>query len=213
MKISNAVRGGRVQVKHKCFGHSGEELRVGSVATIDRIDERDDTLRIVADHIDGGWCWVDVQYVRKYREQAVDGALEVGDSVLVGAEGAGWAHVLKDYAGKVCEVTAVMLGGAGVYITHPDVCGGNAYRSHIEHLTKCSPIAKELSIDDVKLGDYLVYSGEVSNYSELVKGVAYPVVGFNEGNSLIIQNLTSKSSSWQEGYHISINKFNKILRG
>ena len=79
-------------------------------------------------------------------EECTKQNLQVGDTVLVGTNGAGYHHVLPEYAGLTCEVIYVHFDGS-VDIYHPDVhTWGNGYRSKLKHLTK---IVKEPVVESV----------------------------------------------------------------
>ena len=71
MKVSNAVVGGKVQIKRDCTGHFGESISEGLVCTVSRIDDSymsDYELRLEHPDIDGGFAWVNASDCRKYTE-------------------------------------------------------------------------------------------------------------------------------------------------
>lgn len=68
MKLSNAVGGTEVQVKHDCRGYADEFIKEGLVCNVSRIDYISDDyeLRLKHPDIDGGFAWVNASDVRKY---------------------------------------------------------------------------------------------------------------------------------------------------
>lgn len=153
MKVHNAIVGMEVQVKHDCRGHVEEFIKGGLVCTVSRIDDgymADYELRLEHPSIDDGYAWVNASDVRKYikptelpepvvePDEPQDG-IKVGDSVLVGAEGAGLGWVLEEYAGLTCLVTSPHRREDCMYITHPNVRDGSSYASLKKYLTKVTP--------------------------------------------------------------------------
>lgn len=291
MKVRNAVRGMKVQVKRDCRGHLNEFIKKGLVCTIKWIDEEDDEgyeFSLVHPDIDGGFAWVNASDVRRYikptespepivkltkgtkvrvkstvvgdwserlqegdvyilnkdEDVACGGTsrrldvspvgggsswitqlkyfdvlpdevpeepqddIQVGDSVLVGSEGAGFGYVRKEYAGLVCSVVDKSYRDDCVEISHPDVMGGTSYTSRKEYLTKVDPKPKELTLADIQVGDWVVCS---SGHS-LITGVAYKVVGFTGWGSLLVSNPSERHANWVKGYAIQPCYFNKVLR-
>ena len=68
MKVSNAVIGGKVQIKRDCTGHSGESISKGLVCTVSRIMGSDYELRLKNPNIEEGFSWVNASDCRKYKE-------------------------------------------------------------------------------------------------------------------------------------------------
>lgn len=69
MKLSNAVVGMEVQVKHNCQGHSGEFIKEGLVCTVDKVMGDDYELRLLNPDIDMGFAWVNASDVRRYTKE------------------------------------------------------------------------------------------------------------------------------------------------
>lgn len=162
MKVHNAVVGTQVQVKRDCRGHSDEFIKGGLVCTVDRVMGDDYELRLLNPDIEDGFAWVNASDVRRYKEEVPEvpevqvpeepqDDIKVGDSVLVGAEGAGNYNVLKQYAGLVCSVVDTSHRDDCVEISHPDVMGGTSYTSRKKYLTKVIPKPTEptLEPDDI----------------------------------------------------------------
>lgn len=231
MKVSNAVVGGKVQIKRDCVGYDDEDISKGLVCTVSHIVGSDYELRLEHPDIEDGYAWVNASDCRKYKgvteeapteptpEPVEESAEEpvrtpheykAGDKVLVGAEGAGHRLVLKEYANLVCTIaeTARSVHGC-VEIVHPDVQSGHAYTSKVQYITpyKEEPTG-ELSCADVQVGDWLVYNeGDV-----LEEGTAYQVVEVREDDSIVIANHTSDTLAWQARYYTRTWYFNKVLR-
>lgn len=217
MKVSNAVVGGKVQIKRDCVGHSGESISKGLVCTVSRIMGSAYELRLKTPDIDGGFAWVNASDCRKYNEVTEEAPVltpheyKVGDKVLVGAEGAGHMLVLKEYANLVCTIAEQPPRAHGcVELVHPDVQSGRAYTSKVQYITpyKEEPTG-ELTCADVQVGDWLVFNEVVR---DLQVGVAYKVVGVHGGDSITIANHTSDIPAWQSGYWTRTGCFNKVLR-
>lgn len=193
MKIKNARVGMVVQVKRDCVGFQDEAVEKGTVAEITTVDDSDNSVRIEADAIDGGWCWLGVQHIRKYEEPASPQLpepsvpeepqlkVEVGDKVLIGAEGAGLHRLEVRYAGLVCTVTARHSSHSdAVYIKHPDVQGGTAYATLTKYITEVNPPEPEVSIER---GDVVIITESTTSTSE----VGYSAGGVYRvrGNSVV----------------------------
>ena len=219
MKSRNAVVGMQVQVKRNCHGHSNEVVTGGLICTVSRIGclfGSGYELRLTHPDIDLGFAWVNASDVRQYKEEVPvvqvpeepQDDIKVGDSVLVGAEGAGNGYVLKEYAGLVCLVVGTYPHDDRVAISHPSVMHNKPYTSCKKYLTKVTPKPKTLTLQDVQVGDWVVYSGVSPN---LVKGVAYEVVGFTTWGSLLINNPSWGQAKRIKGYAVKPCWFNKIL--
>lgn len=79
MKVSNAVVGGKVQIKRACVGNSGERISKGLVCTVSRIDDApytDYELRLVHPEIKDGYAWVNASDCRKYKEVTEEDPIE-----------------------------------------------------------------------------------------------------------------------------------------
>ena len=79
MEVSNAVVGGKVQIKRDCIGHSGESIYKGLVCTVTRIDDSPYTnyeLRLKHPDIDCGFAWVNALECRKYTEAVEEEPIE-----------------------------------------------------------------------------------------------------------------------------------------
>ena len=234
MKVSNAVVGGKVQIKRACTGHSGESISKGLVCTVSRIDDSymsDYELRLKNPDIEDGYAWVNASDCRKYKEaveeeptepttepveESEEGSVltpheyKVGDKVLVGAEGAGHMLVLKEYANLVCTIAEQPPRAHGcVELIHPDVQSGRAYTSKVQYITPHKEPEPELTCTDVQVGDWLVFN---EGDRCLQVGVAYRVVGVHGGDSIRIANHTSDIPEWQSGYWTRTAYFNKVLR-
>lgn len=137
------TKGTRVQVKSTLVGEWGERLQEGDVYILQ--DDEDTSYdgtrrRINVRAVAGSSAWstqpkyFDVLPDEVPEEPQDD--IKVGDSVLVGAEGAGNNYVLKGYAGLVCSVVDTSYRDDCVEISHPDVMSGLSYTSRKEYLTK-----------------------------------------------------------------------------
>ena len=233
MKVSNAVVGGKVQIKCDCTGHSDEFIKGGLVCTVSRILGEDYELRLKHPDIEDGFAWVNASDCRKYKgvteEEPIEPTPEpveeseevpvltpheykVGDKVLVGAEGAGHNHVLKEYANLVCTITFVNVFSDVnlVEIQHPNVLSGHSYTSKVQYITPCKEPEPELACADVQVGDWLVATDVDTN---LVAGVAYPVVGFSTVTGRVgVAVHTSAERAWQEGYYLNREDYSMVLR-
>ena len=233
MKVSNAVIGDKVQIKHDCVGHSGEFIKKGLVCTVSRISGSDYELRLEHPDIDCGFAWVNASDCRKYTEVTEEEPIEptpepvgeseeapvlthheykVGDKVLVGAEGAGNNYVLKEYANLVCTITEVNVFGNVnlVEIQHPNVMSGQSYTSKLEYLAPHAEPTPELTCADVQVGDWLVATDVDTN---LVAGVAYRVVGFSTSTGRVgVAVHTSTVRAWQRVYYLHCEAYSKVLR-
>ena len=79
MKVSNAVVGGKVQIKRDCRGHYAEFIKGGLVCTVSRIDDSyisDYELRLKHPDIDDGYAWVNAADCRKYTEVTEEEPIE-----------------------------------------------------------------------------------------------------------------------------------------
>ena len=221
MKVSNAVVGMQVQAKRDCHGYADEFIREGLICTISRIDDQSSELgyelRLQNPDIDRGYAWVNASDVRRYKEEVPvvrvpeepQDNIQVGDSVLVGAEGAGYGFVDKAYAGLTCTVHPRKHSQSNiVYIQHPNVRDSSPYAAHKRYLTKVDPKPKELTLADIQVGDWVVCS---SGYN-LTIGVAYKVVGFTAWESLLVSNPSERHASWVKGFAVNPSHFNKVLR-
>lgn len=224
MKVHNAVVGMEVQVKRDCRGHSDEFLKGGLVCTVSRIDDgclADYELRLDHPDIDCGYAWVNASDVRRYTkptespEPVVESDeppedIRVGDSVLVGAEGAGYGCVLEKYAGLTCLVTSPHRRADCMYITHPDVRGGSPYASLKKYLTKVTqePVSTEPT-DSLKVGDYIVaQDGTIT----LDDKVPYRVVDTSVATLVGIALSTSRHTGFRKCFYIKRSAVIKILR-
>lgn len=189
MKIKNARVGMLVQVKRNCKGFQDRAVEKGTVAEITIVDASDNSVRIKAGIIQDGWCWLDVENVRKYEEpdcgelpeptvpEEPQLKVEVGDKVLIGAEGAGCGVVFKQYAGLVCTVTAQHPRYTdAVYIQHPDVKNGAAYATYTKYIEEVNPPEPEVVIE---CGDVVIVTeATTSTHSEVYQaGGVYRVSG------------------------------------
>ena len=132
--------------------------------------------------------------------------IKVGDSVLVGAEGAGNCCVLKEYVGLVCSVVDTSHRDDCVGISHPSVMSGTPYTSRKKYLTKVTPKPKALTLQDIQVGDWVVCSDD--RYG-LTKGVAYEVLRVRSDDGLDVSN---PECAWVTGYATRVGYFNKVLR-
>lgn len=217
MKVRNAVVGMQVQVKRDCHGYSDELIKGGLVCTVGRIDDRfeaDYELRLHHPDINDGWAWVNASDVRRYKEEVQEvpeepqDDIKVGDSVLVGAEGAGNNLVRKEYAGLVCSVVDTAHREDCVEISHPSVMGGTSYTSRKKYLTKVNPKPVRPDLSSLRVGDYIVANDTDPHLQE---GVAYRVV--QEGATFpLIALHHSENADWREGYCVILRNVAKILR-
>lgn len=72
MKASNAVVGGKVQIKRACRGHSNEIIAKGLVCTVSRVMGETYELRLKHPDIEYGFAWVNASDCRKYLEPAAE---------------------------------------------------------------------------------------------------------------------------------------------
>lgn len=218
MKARNAGIGMKVQVKHDCRGYCGATVKEGFVCPIKWIDEVADEgyeLCLVHPDIDGGFAWVNASDVRRYVEPTASPEpiepqddIKVGDSVLVGAEGAGNHLVRKEYAGLVCSVVDTSHHDDCVEISHPDVMGGTSYTSRKEYLTKVEPKPVRPDLSSLRVGDYIVANDTDPHLQE---GVAYRVVRAGS-HTIKIALHHSDRAIWRAGYWVTIERVAKILR-
>ena len=68
MKVSNAVIGGRVQIKRDCVGYDDEGISKGLVCTVSHIEGIGHELRLEHPDIEDGFAWVNASDCRKYKE-------------------------------------------------------------------------------------------------------------------------------------------------
>ena len=68
MKVSNAVVGGKVQIKRDCVGYDDEDVSKGLVCTVSHIVGSDYELRLEHPDIEDGYAWVNASDCRKYKE-------------------------------------------------------------------------------------------------------------------------------------------------
>ena len=230
MKVSNAVVGGKVQIKRDCTGHSGESISEGLVCTVSRISGSTYELRLKHPDIEDGFAWVNASDCRKYKEVTEEEPIEptpepveepqeapvltpyeykAGDKVLVGAEGAGTRLVLKEYANLVCTIALPSARVHGcVEIQHPDVQSGQSYTSKVQYITPYKE--PELTCADVQVGDWLVATDVDTN---LVAGVAYRVVGFSSSTARVgVAVHTSTERAWQRVYYVNREDYSTVLR-
>lgn len=149
MKVTNAVAGGKVQIKRDCVGNSGERISKGLVCTVARIQGRNYVLKLVHPDIADGFAWVNASDCRKYEEATAEEPIE----------------------------------------PTPE---------------------PELTCADVQVGDWLVATDVDTN---LVAGVAYPVVGFSTITGRVgVAVHTSAERAWQEGYYLNREDYSMVLR-
>lgn len=218
MKVHNAVIGMEVQVKRDCRGCSGEFIKGGLVCNVSRIDYICDNYELRLEHldIDDGFAWVNASDVRRYKEEVPEvqvpeepqDDIQVGDSVLVGAEGAGNGLVRKEYAGLVCTVVDKSHRDDCVEISHPDVMRGVRYTSRKKYLTKVDPKPVRPDLSTLRVGDYIVANDTDPHLQE---GVAYRVVQAGAIFPMIALH-HSESADWREGYCVIARNVAKILR-
>ena len=208
------TKGTRVQVKNTLEGEYCEKLQEGDIYILQYDEDvSSDGLyrRIGVKAVDAPTFW---STQSKYFEVLPDEVpeepqddIKVGDSVLVGAEGAGNSFVLKEYAGLVCSVVGTSHSADCVKISHPSVMGGNRYTSLKKHLTKVTPKPKALTLQDIQVGGWVVCSDD--RYG-LTKGVAYEVLGVHSDDGLYVSN--PEHEVWVTGYATRVQYFNKVLR-
>ena len=68
MKVSNAVVGGKVQIKRDCVGYDDEDVSKGLVCTVSHIVGHAYELRLEHPDIEDGYAWVNASDCRKYKE-------------------------------------------------------------------------------------------------------------------------------------------------
>lgn len=76
MKVSNAVVGGKVQIKRDCVGYGDEDISKGLVCTVAHIVGEDYELRLVHPDIEDGYAWVNASDCRKYTEVTEEDPIE-----------------------------------------------------------------------------------------------------------------------------------------
>ena len=218
MKVHNAVIGMEVQVKHDCRGYADEFIEEGLVCNVSRIDYISDAYELRLEHpdIDKGFAWVNASDVRRYKEEVPEvqvpeepqEVIQVGDSVLVGAEGAGYGCMVREYAGLTCAVVDTSFHTDCMMIAHPDVMWGQSYTSRKKYLTKVIPKPVRTDLSSLRVGDYIVANGTDPHLQE---GVAYRVV--QEGATFpLIALHHSENADWREGYCVISRNVAKILR-
>lgn len=209
------TKGTRVQVKSTIVGKWAEQLHEGDVyiLTGDEDVSSDGTRRSISVRAAVGAARWSTQ--PKYFDVLPDGVpdepqddIRVGDTVLVGAEGAGLGLVLKDYAGLTCLVTSPHRRADCMYITHPDVREGRPYASRTKYLTKVTPkpVLKDLS--SLRVGDYIVANDTDPHLQE---GVAYRVVKASASFPEVALH-HSENAEWRKGYCVISLNVAKILR-
>lgn len=208
------TKGTRVQVKSTLVGEWCEDLQQGDIYILQ--DDEDTSYdgnhrRIDVKAVDGPSSW---STQPKYFDVLPDGVpeepqddIKVGDSVLVGAEGAGNGYVIKAYAGLVCSVVGTSHRDDCVEISHPNVMHGTPYTSRKKYLTKVTPKPKALTLQEIQVGDWVVCSDD--RYG-LTKGVAYEVLSVHSDNGLYVSN--PEHEVWVTGYATRVHYFNKVLR-
>ena len=210
------TKGTRVQVKNTLEGQWCEKLQEGDIYILqDDESVSSDGLyrRINVKAVDAPtfWC-TQPEYFEVLPDEVPEEPqddIKVGDSVLVGAEGAGNNCVLKEYAGLVCSVVDASRRDGCVEISHPSVMGGNKYTSRKKYLTKVTPKPKPktLTLQDIRVGDWVVCSDD--RYG-LTKGVAYEVLRVHSDDGLYVSN--PEHEVWVTGYATRVHYFNKVLR-
>lgn len=152
MKYKNLVVGEQVQVKHThTEEYCQDDFKEGQVFEVLRVDA-DGVFKVEGEQFGLGIGYGRPENFRKYKDpQQEPEQYKVGDKVLVGAEGAGNNHVLKDYAGRVCTITEVDVFGQSklVEITHPDVMDGHSYTSKVKYLTPHVEESEPLKVGDI----------------------------------------------------------------
>lgn len=208
------TRGTRVQVKSSLVGKWGERLQEGDIyilqcdeRTHDGTDRRIDVKAVAGASV---WCTQPKYFVvlpDEVPEEPQDD-IKVGDSVLVGAEGAGNGLVRKEYAGLVCTVVDKSHRDDCVEISHPDVLGGRRYTSRKKYLTKVNPKPVRPDLSTLRVGDYIVANDTDPHLQE---GVAYRVVQAGAIFPMIALH-HSENADWREGYCVIDRNVAKILR-
>lgn len=148
------TKGTRVQVKSTLVGEWAEKLQEGDIYILqgdEDISFDGAHRRINVKAVVGSSSWsTQPKYFDVLPDEPQDD-IKVGDSVLVGAEGAGYGCVVKEYAGLTCSVVATSFHEDCMMIEHPDVMGGQSYTSRKKHLTKVSPKLAIKSDDIIEL--------------------------------------------------------------
>lgn len=209
------TKGTRVQVKSTGVGEWGEQLQEGDIYILhgDEVVSSDGIRRSInVKAVVGAASWsTQPKYFDVLPDEVPDEPqddIQVGDSVLVGVEGAGNFYVRREYAGLVCSVVDTSHRDDCVEISHPSVMKGTRYTSRKEYLTKVAPkpVLKDLS--SLRVGDYIVANDTDPHLQE---GVAYRVV--KEGATFPKVALHhSENADWREGYCIIPRDVAKILR-
>ena len=209
------TKGTKVRVKSTVVGEWGEELQEGDVYILQ--DDEDIShdgahRRIAVKVVAGSSAWstqpkyFDVLPDEVPEEPQDD--IQVGDSVLVGAEGAGNYNVLKEYAGRVCLVVDTSHRDDCVEISHPHVMGGTSYTSRKKYLTKVGTKPVRPNLSSLRVGDYIVANDTDPHLQE---GVAYRVVQAGAIYPMIALH-HSENAVWREGYCVINRNVAKILR-
>lgn len=181
MKHSNLVEGQKVQAKHTHHDRTRPQLELaeGAVFTVEYVFNNPNTgFRLSGATLHGEDGYGNAENFRKYVEVVdVPTVYKVGDTVLVGAEGAGSGWVLPEYAGKVCTITKVDMYSHRelVEISHPDVMDGESYTSKVEYLT---PHKVEELVVVFAEGDIVELDIDtVSKHDEAIPSGLYKVLG------------------------------------
>lgn len=212
--VVKLTKGTRVQVKSTLVGEWSERLQEGDIYILNTDEDTaydGTTRRLHVTPVGRGISWsTQPKYFDVLPDEVPDEPqddIKVGDSVLVGSEGAGLGLVLKDYAGLVCSVVAPSYMANCARISHPDVRGGRPYASRTKYLTKVTPKPKELTLQDIQVGDWVVCSDD--KYG-LTVGVAYEVLRVHSDDGLYVSN--PERSEWNTGFATRTHQFNKVLR-
>lgn len=140
------TKGTRVKVKSTLVGKWGEKLQEGDIYILqgdEDISFDGAHRRIDVKAVNGSSSWsTQPKYFNVLPDEVPDEPqddIQVGDSVLVGTEGAGNQLVLKEYTGLVCSVVDTSHRDDCVEILHPSVNRGVRYTSLKKYLTKVTP--------------------------------------------------------------------------
>lgn len=169
MKLKNVVVGTQIEAKRNTTGECGEPIEKGAVLDVAKVlvgyPHDAYRVRVEAEYLVDGFAWVDPADFRKVKEvteKPTEHVYKVGDKVLVGSEGAGYGHVLRELANKVCTVTEVREDKC-LRVRHPEVAQTHAhehgyltYPRYVSRYVEPEPVEEPTKLHGFRDGDVLL---------------------------------------------------------
>lgn len=160
MKLKNVVVGAKIEAKRNTTGECHEPIEKGTVLEVSKVLEASPhdvyRVRVDAEYLEDGFAYVDPADFRKVKEvteEPTEYTYKVGDKVLVGSEGAGYNHVLRDLADKVCTVTEVREDKC-LRVRHPEVPQTHAHElGYLTYPQYVSPYVEPTPVKEFQEGD------------------------------------------------------------